>query len=369
MRKFLRKKNGQVLVISIAVIFILFIFVIAAIEIGNLMYEKTHMQNIADSGAMEGGMWYARGMNILALSNKVLAVTGVAAVIATLLGAPGAGKDALEFVQRAQDLIAGTGDMEKAGIKPMPLFCAGAVLLNGSDNKALSIPLCNLKDYNTGKWLPSFNVKRRYINDIGDPGKSGQDGDNGASNKDNDKYYYTPKGTDEKVYVDNKYVRINQKLKNKSKAMTIDDPIHGYKLLRKEEAKPKDAGVIPLDIIESSGEHSMLVVSIKNSGQLKLITGVKFLKNDSGDDIKPEFLISTSFVRIAGGKLDIWALDGANYEPHMEHIQFPKIEATDDLADSIGQAANQAQTGGSMGKMGEYLGSALDILNSGVLLH
>jgi hypothetical protein len=63
------------------------------------------------------------------------------------------------------------------------------------------------------------------------------------------------------------------------------------------------------------------------------------------------------------------ALDGANYEPRMEHIEFPKIEATGDLADSIGRAAGQAQGGGDVGKMAGYLNNAINILNSGVILH
>src|ERR1017187_1671741 len=141
MRKLIKGEKGQVLVISIAVIFLIFIFVIAAVEIGNLMYEKTHVQSIADSGAMEGGLWYARGMNILALSNKVLAITGVAAVVAALFGAEEGGRKAIDMVQKAQDMIAGTGEMANTGIKPMPFFCAAAVFLNGSDNKVMSIPL------------------------------------------------------------------------------------------------------------------------------------------------------------------------------------------------------------------------------------
>jgi hypothetical protein len=371
MRRLIKGKKGQVLVISIAVIFIIFIFVIAAVEIGNLMYEKTHIQNIADSGAMEGGMWYARGMNILSLSNKVLAITGVAGLIAALTGVGEAGIDAIKFVQKAQDLIAGTGDMEKSGIKPMPLLCAAAVVLNGSDNKVFSLPLCNLADFDRGKWLPSFNVKRRYVSDIADSQNESNDENGNSSDSNNDIYYYTNGKTGEKVYVDKNSVQYNPNIKNragwKDQIMTKNDPIHGTKFLKREPGDEK--GFVPLDIVESSREHSMLVVSIKGGDRLNPVTGAKFFKNKNGEQIKPAFLAGFSFVRISGGKLGIFELDGANYEPKLEHIEFPKIGDTQGLTDSIGRAAEQAQSSGNIGKMGEYLNSSIDILNSGILLH
>ncbi|MEI7542421.1 MAG: pilus assembly protein TadG-related protein [bacterium] len=356
MSKFVKGKKGQVLVISIAVIFIIFIFIITSVEIGNLMYEKTHIQNIADSGALEGGLWYARGMNMLALSNKVLVVTGVAAVIATLLGDPNSGKNAIELVQKAQDLMAGTGEMDKTGIKTMPLFGAMAVILNGKDNKAYSIPISNLADIKTGKGLPSFNVRRRYVDNMFEQGKE-------------DKYYYKKKSTNEKIYVDKNNVQIDLRINNKSKVMTKNDPIHGNKFLSKEKGKANNQGTIPLDIVESSNEHSVLVISYKNSEQLNQISGFKFLTNVKGDEIRPAFLMSYSFVRITGGTLDILAMDGANYEPKIEHIELPKIESTDDIIDSLGQVTEQTQTNTNSDKINNNILNVINILNNDLVLH
>lgn len=359
MRTVIAGKKGQVLVISVAVVFIIFIFVIAVVEAGNLMYEKTHMQNIADSGAMEGGMWYARGMNMLALSNKILAITGIAAIIAGFAGAPEAGIKAVEFVQKAQDLIAGTGEMEKSGIKAMPIFCAAAVVLNGSDNKACSLPLFNLKDFDQSKWMPSFNVKRRYADDLLDSGE------------DNDRYYYTNGKTGERVYVDKESVRYDSGINNrkdlKDMIMTKNDPIHGTKFLKREEGNLNAAGLVPLDIIESSDEHSVLVLSFKNNaGQ---VTGSGFFKDKNGNEIKPAVLMSSSFVRIQGGKLGIFEPDGANYEPRLEHIEFPEINTAIGLKDIMGQAAQQAKNGYNPEKISGYLSSAVDLFNSGIILH
>ena len=353
MRKLLKSKKGQVLVISLAVIFLIFVFVIAAVETGNLMYEKAHMQNIADSGAMEGGMWYARGMNILALSNKVLAVTGVAAVVASLFGAYDAGKKAVEFVQKAQDVLAGTGTMEKSGIKAMPFFCAAAVLLNGKDNKVLSIPLHNLEDYETGRWMPSFNVKRRYADSSGNTG-------------DEDKYYYRKKSTGEKVYVEKESVVTDVSIRNKHKKRTLNHPVHGNRFLSVEKGSNKEDGTVPLDIVESSQEHSVLVVSCREKKNIKQITSSGLLKDDKGEEIRPDFLLGFSFVRVSGGSLDILELDGANYEPFLEHIQFPVLKQTDGLAEAAGGAADNAD---EPGQMVEYLNSAIDILNGGLILH
>lgn len=356
MSRLTKGKKGQVLVISIAIISIIFIFIIATVEIGNLMYEKTHIQNIADSGAMEGGLWYVRSMNMLALSNKVLAVTGVAAVIATLLGAPDSGKNAIELIQKAQDLIAGTGEIGKSGIKTMPLFCAAAVILNGNDNKAFSLPISNLADIKTEKGLPSFNVKRRYVDNMFEPGKE-------------DKYYYRKKSTNEKVYVDKENVQIDLRINNKNKVMTKNDPIHGNKFLSKEKGNNDNIGMMPLDIVESSSEHSLLVLSYKNSEQLKQVTGFKFLTNVKGEEIRPAFLMSYSFVRIEGGSLDILAMNGANYEPKLEHIKFPNIESTNDIIGSLGQVSEQTQENTNLEKINNNIYNVINILNSDLVLH
>lgn len=353
MRRLLKGQKGQVLVISIAVIFLIFIFVIVAIEAGNLMYEKTHMQNIADSGAMEGGMWYSRGMNILALSNKVLAITGVAAVVAALFGAPEGGRKAVELVQKAQDLMAGTGSMEKTGIKAMPYLCAGAVLLNGSDNGVFSVPLHNLADFDTGRWLPSFNVKRRYADKAG------------KTDDDADKYYYNKRDTGEKVYVEKESVFTDTRIKNRHQKRTMNHPVHGNRFLSVERGAVCKEGRVPLDIVESSEEHSILVVSIKD--KVRQLTGTKLLRNDKDEEINPPVLFGYSFVRIYGGKLDILELDGANYEPFLEHTVMPSITDTEGLSEAAGSAAGSAET--DLGQMAGYLNSAIDILNKGIILH
>ena len=151
--------------------------------------------------------------------------------------------------------------------------------------------------------------------------------------------------------------------------MTKNDPIHGNKFLSKEKGKANNQGTIPLDIVESSNEHSVLVISYKNSEQLNQISGFKFLTNVKGDEIRPAFLMSYSFVRITGGTLDILAMDGANYEPKIEHIELPKIESTDDIIDSLGQVTEQTQTNTNSDKINNNILNVINILNNDLVLH
>jgi hypothetical protein len=352
--KKISRQNGQALVISVVVICIVLLLTVAAIESGNLLYEKIHTQNIADSGAVEGGLWYARSMNMLSLSNGILAITGVVAIASIFVGAGGEGYNLIRGVQISQDAIAGTGDFEQ--VKPMPFFSAAAVLLNGSDNKSLSVPVYNLATLEAGKGLPSFNVKRRFFDDIF------------KKDDDADKYYYMSKG--EKIYVDKESVVHDSNIKNRNSAkaqvMTKNDPVHGTKFLRVEE-NVQSQGLVPIDIIESSSEHTLLVLVFRNN--IKQILGTGFLKDKNNDEIKPLALISSAFVRIKGGKLGIFEINGANYEASLEHIQLPEIADSEGLKSTLENAGEKAKSAGNLGAFSGAMSDAIKTVTGGLILH
>ncbi len=346
--KLIRKKKGQALVVSIAAFLILFILVIAVVEAGHLMYMKTRSQNIADSGAMEAGLWYARGLNTISLTNKVLAITGVAGIVATILTAGEAGGatlEAIQKVQKAQDIIAGTGEFNR--VKAFPYIMAAMVLRNGKENGAVSVPFYNVDSFAEGKCLPSFNVRRRYLSDIIDI-----DSDNGE-----DRYYYTEGKTGRKVYVDRDKVAYNENIKSRKnendRVKIRKGEAGGNKFLKREKAEgPKD---VPLDIIETSQDHTVLVVSYKDN--YKQVLGSGFFTDDDGGQIKPDLLLGTSFVSVSGGKMDFWETDGAGYEARMEHIKLPDLTQSKEIMDALGQESE----GG--------LSKAVGFLSDNLLMH
>lgn len=325
-KKILKSKKSQILIISIFAFVLIFMLAFMVVEVGNLIYWKIHIQNIADSAAMEGGTWYARALNIVSLSNKVLflvASGGLILSVLTLGTTAGSTKEAIEVVQKVQDVFAGTGSFKDLRI--MPALNAGAVFINGIRNEnTLCVPVFNVADFEIKDALPSFNLKRRMLSDFLDF----------DDNEANDKYYYRKKTTGEKVYVDEKNTRKNKigwTIEKKTGKRLIKEgkislPAELSKSLKplKELVKNFD---LPFDIVET-GEHTILVIALKKN--IKPLLDSKFFKKkNSTEDIMPSMLIASSMVVIDGGKMDFWDLDGASYTPELRHIILPKINIKD----------------------------------------
>jgi hypothetical protein len=355
-RRLLKGKKGQVLVISIAALLVVFILTVVVVETGNLVYQKVHMQNIADSGSVEAGLWYARSLNVLSLSNKVLALAGVAGIVGSFLGAP----EAMEIprvIQKMQDAVAGTGVFEK--IKPMPLLAAAAVVRNGSENGVISIPLFNVADFQDSCCLPSFNVERRYLTDV--PVK---------------KKKYSIKGR-ELSEKDSKRLQYESKIRNRKeewqKVMYKNDEKYGTTYVKAEEVASK--ADIPLDIKETDDdqtEHTVLVFSFKKDAAQLLNSG--FLADKDKNPVKPSFLLSTAMVRIGGGSLDIFDMAGANFSPKLDHVMLPAVKEPEKLNNTLSKAGDIMKgTGldasGSSGGLFGAIGKSIQIINSDILLH
>lgn len=375
MRKLIRRKKAQVLVVAVTAMFVLFIIGIAIIEIGNLTYEKVHMQNIADSGAMEAGTWYARSLNMISLSNKMLVVTtGIALAATTISGGTTwlFWKDLLKGIETTQDFFAGTGEAGKAQV--VPWLCWGSVILNGKRNDALSLAVFNVETFDKNK-LPSFNLKRRTLSDVIDKEQLLT------------KYYYVEEATGRKVNVPKNEVKKNRagriyqdgtgKFVIKEQGLGDDTmPEDISKMLegisKAIEAVPllEDAfKALPFDIVET-GPHTVLVGSFKDKIPQK--TGTRFFLGDNKKPIEP-FLMSCALVRMDGGSMYFWEMDGASYSPHLDKVQLPNLTSlgSAESREILGQAGKYVKENNSAGfsEMFGYLDKAGKLLTDGVLLH
>ncbi len=388
MRKFLKKKQGQVLIVAITAMFMLVVFAFAVIEYGNLIFEKIHMQNIADSGAMEGGLWYARALNIISLSNKILIVVTGTALIATAasLGTTWPfWQQVLNWYIKIQDFFAGTGESEN--FRAMPMANAGAVVINGARNGGvISLPMFNIENFKDKKFVPSFNLKRRTLADLLDPESL------------DDKYYYIEHATQKRIDVPKEEVKTNRagkKYHSKDGKFVIkqeficgegegalpDDFRKGLENLKNlKNDFPVLGDVVdevtkrlPLDIVETN-PHTVLVVSFKTGIKQKLGSG--FFKNISGGEIKPSVLISSAFVRIDGGSMCFLTMDGANYTPYLDHIVLPRLDfapdsgsisALDGMGDFLGRNAGSFNS--NLGKVAEFMDKASGFVVDYNILH
>ncbi len=311
------KNKGQVIVPALVALVVLFIIAIAVIESGNLIYEKIHMQNIADSGAMEAGLWYARSLNILSLSNKILLCSAAVAGVLTILEVPEAEKIP-QIVQKLQDVFAGTGGYGKWKIKPAAMMTAMLVLRNGMRNGVVDVPLFNTEEFSDQGFNPSFNVERRYIDDT----------------ENEEVTYYFDSDVDGKRYTFNQsevHLENGKSWKTNAGCRTTNGvKVYGGPryVIRKVERKRKSKS-IPLTI-EETGIHTVQVVSIKTGVKQLLSSG--FLTDDKGNEIKPAFLLSTAMTTIDGGSMSIWDINGAGYTPKIRHVMLPKMQQLQTLA-------------------------------------
>jgi hypothetical protein len=388
MRKILKKKRGQVLVVAVTAMFVLFVFAVAVVEFGGYIYEKIHMQNVADSGAMEGGLWYARALNITSLSNKILvAVTGVALIAtAASLGTTWPfWQQVLTWYIRVQDFFSGTGDFK--GFQAMPAASAAAVVINGVRNSGVvSFPMFNIENFKDKGFMPSFNLKRRTLAEMLEPESL------------DSRYYYIEENSGNRVDVPSNEVKTNRagrKYHASDGKFVIKQEFvcaggegempekfrKGLEALREAKKKAPLLGNVldeitkrvPLDVVETN-PHTILVLSFKSGIQQKLGTG--FFKDRSGNQIIPLVLASSALVRVDGGSMCFLDLNGADYTPHLDHILLPKIELTGGGDSSAVAAGLQRYAGenmgsfeGSAGKMAEFLSKANDFVTNYVILH
>ena len=300
MIKLFSGKEGNVLIISVAALVIIFMMMVLILETGNFMYEKVHIQNIADSGALEGGTWYARGMNIVSISNNLLLGAGAAAALMASLGVPG-GDGLTGAVQKTQNFI----------VTLMPAMSAAMVIKNGQMNGGVaSIPLFNVENFEEKGVVPSFNIKRVTL---------------AKTTEKKTKYFYRTGGAGVKNYVDERSVEYNKKAKRWQ--MKPEYAVNCKRLfVSREISYGKDSAGDKADIklgLAETGEHTVLVVSVKQG--LKPVLGTKFLKDKNGREIVQPIMVTAAMARVYGGNTDMWDFTGAAYKVKIENVILPAI--------------------------------------------
>jgi len=98
------EKNGQALIFVIIVLFTLVCFLTLTINVGHRVSTKINVQNASDSGAIAGGIWMARGLNMMSLLN--VSMTEIFAVI-VLMEAIVKGNKLLPTIHKATVVVAG----------------------------------------------------------------------------------------------------------------------------------------------------------------------------------------------------------------------------------------------------------------------
>lgn len=336
---FKKDGRGQILIMAIFVFIIIFMFTFLIIETGNLIYKKIHMQNVCDSAALEGGLWYARILNIVALTNKGLGFT----YLATFLTIGGA-KGSIDLVQTIQDWI----------INLSPYFICGAVLLNGYQNKVLSIPLFNKE---TGQSEENFSSEFSFsnlssflpqiINNINienDAFKKIKEFSSACSDSDYSiipnlnlrrqkatsilstevKYYFKKNG--KKIYVDANNVSYNSKARRWQMIRpTRESENRRYFVTREVVNKYKyatDENDPIKFFIEEKGPHYIWVGSLKTGNEFLIVKNL--FRDEKKKSIGPnKFFFTMSKVVIDGGSMDTLDFNGANYSPKLERAGLP----------------------------------------------
>ncbi len=384
MRRIIKGQRGQVLVLSVAALLCISMFMVFLVETGNLFFHKTKAQNIADSGAMEGGLWYARALNVVSLTNKVLVVTAaacLASMVITFGGSTITSKEIMDKLVKAQDVFSGLGDGIEGKI--MPGLCFAMVPKNGMQNDAVSVGIFNAEDISDIKDVfPDFNLKRRTMSDVFNPANF------------EGRYYYDPVSGDPRVYVDKEHVeewsegRYRDKRTNKfvAKEKGLFESLPGDLSDKiKKKAKEDEDGLaglimkgldgllkgIPLDVVED-GPHSILVMTYKD--KINRLTSSGFLKDKNGNELKPSCTISLSMVRIDGGSMDFWELNGANYTPKLMKITVPEVKILGEGAEELGAIADDISGKIGLGDLNisgyvSYFNNITGIITDNLVLH
>ncbi len=264
--KMIHGKSGQAYIPLLVAVMLLFILALACAEVGNIIYQKIKLQNAADSAALEGGIWYARTLNIASISNKVLAGT----LVLTCFTGNAAG---IKMAQKMQDII----------VESAPYIACAAVARNGIKNGCISVPVFN------GSMVPSFNIERRTVKDVIESDKG---------------FSYTKAGTGETVYVKKENVNFDPKIgKNGGYIYQSEDG----KITRFVRKGITEEVEVPLDLVETGKGHTCFVISL-NRGYKPIFPGI-FKKR-----LLKTVFTAYSMTSISGGTLNIEDLNGASYD-------------------------------------------------------
>ena len=271
---------------------LLIIFLMAVVSAGVIMktgkffFRKAHLQNVADAAALDGGLWYARCLNILSLSNKLQAAAAAATAVSLLTGNPALLR-LNTVIADIQDFIIGDGKYGRISRYAAPALICGMAVKNALKNDCVCLPFMNVKGQKSFLSAASVNVKRYCIEKI--------------SNR-KVEYYFINHDYGRKMSVEKTRVHFNKRAKRWQISYGRNK---GYFVTREVSYEKNSGKCKGRMLLEDAGEHTLLTAVFYKSGKNK------------------ENLSALSMVAISGGSMDILDLDAAGYEPNFERVILP----------------------------------------------
>lgn len=239
------------------------------------LYERTRHQTAADATALAAATAYARGLNVCAASNRLLAPAAAADAIRALAGQPPL---FVPMVIKFQDAWAGTGPLalatESAGIAP--IYMQSVAHSVGAAND-LSVAVFWNGDDSPGGTAPALNVKRATPVDLvlwlagRDPASRPGSGSRRVSwskEVEEERFSYRPKGGAGRVEVPKEQVekvryRSRGKLETRYRMKSAPGSKAG-KFVRRQVVVTRIGGAVllPMPLIEKSAVHRVQIVGV-----------------------------------------------------------------------------------------------------------
>lgn len=342
-KDFQSRSTGQVLILvalSGAVLAILFLFLA---NLGKLGTSRTKTWSGTDMTSLSAATLYARGLNILSVSNKALVVS--AAVDATILAVRGIDIKSRRFVQKAQDhfitawnpvMLAGTMWVARQNRLRFGLFPPSPILLWNAEGSSPSL-------------APSLGVQRRTLWDLLQDGfkKKIERGEVDPEH-DKDAYYYTDKDGNVHVFTDNQiessgtYKNGNARYRVQGQVENTGKTSHKGKFVRRVRAKKQPGSEQPSGLLSGLAALGKDLLSQIDADISDLDTDVHSVLLYANRPINfwigsnprlsltktsSKFQHALAEAEAFGGSLDFWKLNAANYDARLRSISSQALGA------------------------------------------
>lgn len=295
------RQDGQILPLSLICLSCLALFLAMMINVGRLVLQKEDTRVRTDAVAYSAGVDYARALNLLSVSNKLLAGSALLKTAATLV--PGIGGLAAvapgpSDIQTAQDIVAGLTAFPGA-----PILVELDAIQIGRQNGLTILLSWNESEDSKPTLLPGFNLRRRYLSELvtgmADWAKGVLEGAPG-----NETYTYRDKATGKTVVVGGTQVNQETYGRKSGRRQKVYRAVNssGRSVFVKRTPGSKD---VPWDIAET-GPHNLTVHSLSDpvEGSAGFLgTSMKALPS----------LISVAKVEVGGGGMEMFDPGAASF--------------------------------------------------------
>jgi hypothetical protein len=286
--------------LGLACLFIVAIFLGLMVRSGRLALERERAEAAADATAMAAATDYARTLNLISASNKFWFFAEIADKLKEIpqLKAALSWVPKPETVQKIQDYLAGTGQSPGSGQTrlSLALLIEASTLLTAKENGLTVLPLWNGDgDKNLPSPMPTLNLRRRYLSELGDEAVQYKDLEGEV--KKEDRFTYREKGSNRTIEVSPEEVRRETYTDKHGRQRTVYryERRDGKSRFVKREASRQDRA---WDIVEV-GRHRVT------------LAGYRATPN-GGQDL---WVISRA--EAGGGSMSVFDADAASFEAYL----------------------------------------------------